>query len=100
MITATAITTTAIINTKTADFKRFPNILSLRRKIPFQLQLKIHIYVYAYVHKCIYIIYIIYTYTLYPLIGTEFPSEGKGTGGGPLLHNISKIAPSVKCSLV
>ena len=46
----------------------------------------------------IYIIYIIYTYTVYPLIGIEFPSEGQETGGGPFLHNISKIAPSVECS--
>ena len=33
---------------------------------------------------CIYMyIYNIYTCTLYPLVSAEFPSKGKGTGGGP-----------------
>ena len=83
VITATTITTTAIINTKRPDSKKLPNILSLQRTIPFQSQLKIHIHVYVYVYKCIYIIYTIYTYTVYPLIGIEFPSEGQETGGAP-----------------
>ena len=98
VITATTITTTVIINTERPESKKLPNILSLQRTIPFQSQLKIHIHVYVYVYKCLYIIYIIYTYTVYPLIGIEFPSEGQETGGGPFLHNISKITPSVECS--
>ena len=41
--------------------------------------------------------YIIYAYTVYPLIGKDFPSERKRTKGRPpLLRNISKIAPSVE----
>ena len=55
VVITTTITTTVIINTKRVKSKKFPNILSLRRTIPFQLQLKIHIYVYLSVYKCIYI---------------------------------------------
>ena len=108
VITATTITTTVIINTKRHESKKFSNILSLRRTILFPSQLKIHIHVlHVYVYKCVCIyiyiymyiyiyniyIYIIYAYTVYPLIGIEFPSELKGTGAGPPLAQHFRNGP-------
>ena len=62
-----------------------------------------------YIYICI---YIIYTHTVYPLIGTELPSEGKGTARGtpfafcttfqksPVLLNVPPLfSPSIKINL-
>ena len=70
VINTTTVTTTIIINTKRTESKIIPNILSFQRSIPFQSQLKVYIY-------------ILYEYTVYPLIGLEFLSEGKRKRRGP-----------------
>ena len=57
--------------------------MSFQRSIPFQSQLKIH-------YICI---YIIYTYTVYPLISIEFPCDGKETGRGPPFAQHFKNCP-------
>ena len=80
VITATTITTTIITNTKRTESKKFP-ILSFEGQYLFSHSKNLSVSLY------------IYTYTVYHLIGTELPSEGKGAGRGPPFAQHFKNCP-------